>query len=43
MLSSKTSLKVNKSVCERTRILAEKAEYSSLEEYVELKGLGYLE
>jgi hypothetical protein len=35
MLSSKTSLKLNKSLCDRARVLAKKAGYSSLEEYVE--------
>jgi hypothetical protein len=35
MLSSKTSLRLNKSLCDRARVLAEKAGYSSLEEYVE--------
>jgi hypothetical protein len=35
MLSSKTSLKLNKSLCDRARVLAETAGYSSLEEYVE--------
>jgi len=35
MLSSKTSLKLSKSLCDRARVLAEKAGYSSLEEYVE--------
>jgi predicted DNA-binding protein len=35
MLSSKTSVKLNKSLCERARVLAEKTGYSSLEEYIE--------
>ena len=35
MLSSKTSLKLNKSLCDRARGLAKTAGYSSLEEYVE--------
>lgn len=35
MLSSKASLKLNKPLCERARIHAEKAGYSSLEEFVE--------
>ena len=35
MLSSKTSVKLNKSLCERARLHAKKSGYSSLEEFVE--------
>jgi hypothetical protein len=35
MLSSKTSIKISKSLCDRARTLAEKSGYSSLEEFVE--------
>ena len=35
MLSSKTSIKLNKSLCDRARKLAEQSGYSSLEEFVE--------
>lgn len=35
MLSSRTSVKLNKSLCERARLHAEKSGYSSLEEFVE--------
>ena len=32
---SKTSVKLNKALCERARVHAEKAGYSSLEEFIE--------
>ncbi len=35
MLSSKTSVKLNKALCDRARAHAEKAGYSSLEELVQ--------
>jgi len=35
MLSSKASIKLNKALCERARTHAEKAGYSSFEEFVE--------
>ena len=35
MLSSKTSVKLNKSLCDRARLHAEKSGYSSLEEFLE--------
>jgi hypothetical protein len=35
MLSSKTSLKLNKPLCDRAKAHAEKAGYSSLEEFVQ--------
>ncbi len=34
-MSSKTTVKLNKSLCERARRVAEKAGYSSLEEFIE--------
>jgi Arc/MetJ-type ribon-helix-helix transcriptional regulator len=34
-VSSKTTVKLNKSLCERARRVAEKAGYSSLEEFIE--------
>ncbi len=34
-MSSKTTVKLNKSLCERARVLVEKAGYSSLEEFIE--------
>ena len=35
MLSSKTPLKLNKALCDRARAHAERAGYSSLEEFVQ--------
>ncbi|MDQ6758263.1 MAG: hypothetical protein M3Z32_00180 [Acidobacteriota bacterium] len=35
MLSSKASIKLNKALCDRARLHAEKAGYSSLDEFVE--------
>jgi hypothetical protein len=35
MLSSKTSVKLNKPLCDRARAHAEKAGYSSLEEFLQ--------
>ena len=35
MLSSKTSIKLNKDLCDRARKHAEKSGYSSLEEFVQ--------
>jgi hypothetical protein len=35
MLSSKTSVKLDKALCERARIVVEKAGYSSLDEFVQ--------
>jgi Arc/MetJ-type ribon-helix-helix transcriptional regulator len=34
-MSSRTTVKLNKSLCERARVLVEKAGYSSLEEFIE--------
>jgi Arc/MetJ-type ribon-helix-helix transcriptional regulator len=34
-MSSRTSVKLNKSLCDRARLLVEKAGYSSLEEFIE--------
>lgn len=34
-MSSKTTVKLNTSLCDRARLLAEKAGYSSLEEFIE--------
>lgn len=34
-MSSKVTVKLNKSLCERARALVEKAGYSSLEEFIE--------
>jgi Arc/MetJ-type ribon-helix-helix transcriptional regulator len=34
-MSSRTTVKLNKSLCDRARLLVEKAGYSSLEEFVE--------
>ena len=34
-MSSRTTVKLNKSLCERARLLVEKAGYSSLEEFIE--------
>jgi hypothetical protein len=35
MLSSKTSVKLNKALCDRARTVAANAGYSSLEEFIE--------
>ena len=35
MLSSKTSVKLNKTLCDRARAHAEKVGYSSLEEFIQ--------
>ena len=34
-MASKTSIKLNKSLCDRARVVVERAGYSSLEEFVE--------
>ncbi len=34
-MSSRTTVKLNTSLCERARLLVEKAGYSSLEEFIE--------
>jgi Arc/MetJ-type ribon-helix-helix transcriptional regulator len=34
-MSSRTTVKLNKSLCDRARLLVEKAGYSSLEEFIE--------
>jgi Arc/MetJ-type ribon-helix-helix transcriptional regulator len=34
-MRSRTTVKLNKSLCERARLLVEKAGYSSLEEFIE--------
>jgi Arc/MetJ-type ribon-helix-helix transcriptional regulator len=34
-MASKTSVKLSKSLCERARLVVEKAGYSSLEEFIE--------
>ena len=34
-MSSRTTVKLNKSLCERARLVVEKAGYSSLEEFIE--------
>jgi Arc/MetJ-type ribon-helix-helix transcriptional regulator len=34
-MPSKTSVKLNKSLCDRARVVVEKAGYSSLEEFIE--------
>ena len=35
MMGTKQSVKLNKSLCERARVVVEKAGYSSLEEFIE--------
>jgi Arc/MetJ-type ribon-helix-helix transcriptional regulator len=34
-MSSKTTVKLSKTLCERARVIVEKAGYSSLEEFIE--------
>ena len=34
-MNSRTTVKLNKSLCERARLVVEKAGYSSLEEFIE--------
>jgi Arc/MetJ-type ribon-helix-helix transcriptional regulator len=34
-MSSRTTVKLNKSLCDRAKLLVEKAGYSSLEEFIE--------
>ncbi len=34
-MASKSSVKLNKALCERARVIVEKAGYSSLEEFIE--------
>jgi Arc/MetJ-type ribon-helix-helix transcriptional regulator len=34
-MSSRTTVKLNKSLCDRARLLVERAGYSSLEEFIE--------